>query len=405
MVTQVPAIVFDSTGLVLPQEVAILDGVIADIDAAFGGGVNPQLSSPQGQLAQSLTAIIGDKNSQILAISNQVDPDKSSGVWQDAIGRIYLMERVAGVGTVVNALCSGLIGAVIPVNSVAQDTNGYLYYSTAEATIGASGTVNVQFQNSQHGAIACPIGALSKIYVNVTGWERVENLTAGVLGNEVESRADFEYRRKNSVAANANGSVNAILSNVLAVPNVIDAYVIDNPSGVDILVGSTNYSVIEHSVYIAVLGGEASAIAEAIWNKKSIGCNYNGDTSFTIIDDINYSQPFPSYLVKWKTPTPTPTYLAVEIATNPLLPANIVTLIKNAIVSAFNGSDGGTRARIGSKLVAGRFYAGIAQANINVQILSVLLGFTAIDATHTAVTYGIDQSPAIDAANIVVTLV
>lgn len=405
MVTQVPSIVFDNTGLVLPQEKDILEGVLADIDAAFGGGVNKQLSSPQGQLAQSLTAIIGDKNSQLLSLSNLVDPDKSNGAWQDAIGNIYLMERVAGVGTVVNAVCSGLIGAVIPANSVAQDTNGYLYYSTAEATIGASGTANVQFQNSQHGAIACPIGALSKIYVNVTGWERIENLTAGVLGNEVESRADFEYRRKNSVAANANASVNAILSNVLAVPNVIDAYVKDNPTGAAVSVGETNYSMIAHSVYVAVVGGEADAIAKAIWDKKSIGCNYNGNTSFTIIDDVNYSQPYPSYLVKWQTPTPTPTYLKVEISANPLLPADIVSLIKTAIVSAFNGSDGGQRARIGSKLVAGRFYAGIAQTNINVQILSVLLGFTAVDATHTAVTYGVDQSPSIDAANIVVTLV
>lgn len=405
MVTQVPSIVFDNTGLVLPQEKDILEGVLADIDAAFGGGVNKQLSSPQGQLAQSLTAIIGDKNSQLLSLSNLVDPDKSNGAWQDAIGNIYLMERVAGVGTVVNAVCSGLIGAVIPANSVAQDTNGYLYYSTAEATIGASGTANVQFQNSQHGAIACPIGALSKIYVNVTGWERIENLTAGVLGNEVESRADFEYRRKNSVAANANASVNAILSNVLAVPNVIDAYVKDNPTGAAVSVGETNYSMIAHSVYVAVVGGEADAIAKAIWDKKSIGCNYNGNTSFTIIDDVNYLQPYPSYLVKWQTPTPTPTYLKVEISANPLLPADIVSLIKTAIVSAFNGSDGGQRARIGSKLVAGRFYAGIAQTNINVQILSVLLGFTAVDATHTAVTYGVDQSPSIDAANIVVTLV
>ena len=48
--SSVPAIVFSATGLVLPDESAILAGVQADMNAAFGGNMNAGLSTPQGQL-------------------------------------------------------------------------------------------------------------------------------------------------------------------------------------------------------------------------------------------------------------------------------------------------------------------------------------------------------------------
>ena len=89
MTTSVPSIVFSPTGAAAPAESAILAGVLTDMNAAFGGGMSTSLSSPQGQIAQSLTAIVGDKNSVVLEIVNQINPDIASGRWQDAIGRVY----------------------------------------------------------------------------------------------------------------------------------------------------------------------------------------------------------------------------------------------------------------------------------------------------------------------------
>ncbi|WP_321900031.1 baseplate J/gp47 family protein [Paraburkholderia heleia] len=153
MQTSVPPIQFADQGPVAPDESAILAGVQTDVDTAFGGGVNPGLTTLQGQLAQSLTAIIGDKNNDILEVANQVDPDVASGRWQDAIVRIYLLNRTAASGTVVTATCIGLVGATIPAGSVAQDTNGYLYSSLAAATISSSGQVAVQFQCQSVGPV------------------------------------------------------------------------------------------------------------------------------------------------------------------------------------------------------------------------------------------------------------
>ena len=120
--TNVPSISFTANGFVAPSESAILAGVEADINAAFGGSLNPAPSTPQGQIAASDTAIIGSSNDLLLALFNGVDPAYASGRMQDAIGRIYFMTRNPAQPTTLQVLCSGLAGVVIPVGALVQDT-------------------------------------------------------------------------------------------------------------------------------------------------------------------------------------------------------------------------------------------------------------------------------------------
>lgn len=403
MSTNVPAITWVNGSPVLPTEQAILEGVQTDIDVAFGGGVNPGLTTPQGQIAQSETAIIGDKNDQIAYISNQVNPAMASGIWQDAIGYIYFMTRIKAAGTVVNATCNGAVGTVIPAGSIAQDTSGYLYTSTADATIPAGGNITVQFQNQTTGPIACAIGSLSIIYTAVAGWDTVSNPTAGALGNDVENRADFELRRQNSVAANAVNSIQSIFGAVLAVPNVIDAFAVDNSSNVTVNYGSTSYPLTAHSICVSVAGGTSSAIAEAIWNKKPPGCGYNGNTSVTVYD-TNYPIPYPAYTVTYLVPTSTPIYFKIEVKNNAQLPSNIVTLVQNAVIASFNGQDGGIPAGINQTIFSGRYYANINAISPAVNVIEVYVG-TSASPTTLSVAIGIDQLPTIAASQIVVNLV
>ena len=122
--SSVPTIQFTPGGLVIPTDAAILAGVQADIDAAFGGGTNPALETPQGQIASSESAIISDKNAEVALIVNQVDPRYSDGIFQDAIGRIYYLTRKPATSTSVVATLGGAPGTVIPAGTLAQDTNG-----------------------------------------------------------------------------------------------------------------------------------------------------------------------------------------------------------------------------------------------------------------------------------------
>lgn len=405
MSTSVPPLSITDAGVSIPAETDVLAGVQADINAAFGGGVNPSLSTPQGQLAQSLTAIIGDANGRLAEIVNGIDPDNASGRFQDAIARLYFLDRIPASGTVVIATCSGLVGAVLPAGLTAQDLNGNRYVSTVAATIGSSGSVAVPFQCVTTGPIACAPNNLTKIISTSTGWESITNAAAGSPGVDVEGRVAFEQRRRDSVALNSQNALNSIYAAVLAVPNVVDAYAIDNPTGASVNVGVTNYAVPAHSMCISVAGGNAQAVAQAIWSKKPPGCGYAGNTSATVADSASLASPQPQYAVTWLTPTAIGVYFKVQIANDSTLPSDVVVQIQNAIVSAFQGLDGGARARIGSKIYSGRYYSAVAAVSPKIQILSVLIGPSPSGATQSSMQFGIDQLPTITASNVAVVLV
>jgi uncharacterized phage protein gp47/JayE len=400
--SSVPKIQFTESGVVIPSDADILEGVQTDIDSAFGGGLNPALETPQGQLASSQAAVISDKNSNIVYIANQIDPQFAEGRWQDALGRIYFLTRKPATSTTVTATIGGVVGKTVPAGSLAQDTSGNTYASTADATIGSGGTVSAEFANIETGPIACPSGTLTKVYQAVDGWDTITNAAAGVLGQDVESRANFEIRRKNSVALNSTGTPAAIYSAVFDVDDVLDVYVIDNPSGSPLSVGSTSFSVAAHSVYVCVSGGIDADVAFAIWSKKDVGCDYNGDTTVTVVDEVGYSYPEPEYDVTFQRPDDLPILFEVEIVDDSTVPANIEELVKAAILARFNGTDGTQRERIGATILASRYYSAIAVLE-NTSLLSVLIGTAT--ATLTSIEVGVDQVPTLDADDITVTLV
>ncbi|MHB8283482.1 MAG: baseplate J/gp47 family protein [Caulobacteraceae bacterium] len=400
--SNVPTITFGATGPIAPTEAAILTGVAANINAAFGGGLNPDPTTPQGQLAASETAIIGDKNSDMLYLSNQMDPAYNSGRWQDAIGRIYYLTRNPATPTLVQALCTGLAGTVIPIGSLAKATDGNLYVAINGATIGAGGTVTQTFSCQVTGPIVCPAGSLDTIYQAIPGWDTISNPTDGALGTLVESRIDFEFRRGQSVAANAQGSIGSIVGAVFNVAGVTDVYGYDNASASSVTVQGV--TVAAHSIYIAVAGGAQAAIAQAILSKKGPGAGYTGNTTVTAYDSNPlYSAPIP-YSVTYQTPTITPVYFSVSIPNAATVPSDGAAQIQAAVVAAFLGEDGGARARVGSTLYALRYASAIAALGSWAQPIAIGIG-TAPSPTASTLVLTAAQEPTTAPADITVTLV
>ena len=461
MTTNVPVPTFSDKGFIAPSEQDILTGVQADINSAFGGNLNPALNTPQGQIAQSLTAIIGDANNQFLALANGVDPAFASGRMQDAIARIYFLKRNPAQSTLVTATCSGLPGVTIPIGAQAVDQGGNIYLCTQTGLIPSGGTIDLIFAAKVPGPLACPIGFLNAIYQAIPGWDGLTNAAAGIVGNDVESRQDFEFRRQNAVAANAQGSLNAVLGAVFNVPDVVDAYVAENTAatatGVTVTAsiattnmtvtatsgvikagmmvvgsgvaqgtligtqtsgttGSTGvyvvnisqsvssesmvcspggYSLAAKSLYVAVYGGDQDAIAQAIWSKKSPGCAYNGNTTVTVTDtgptNFPYEPPYPTYDVTFEIPTAVAIVMLVTLSNSVSLPSGYVGMVQAAVLAAFNGQDGGQRARIGSTIFSSRFYPGITALGPWANIVSIQVGVGT--ANKNSVATRIDQIP------------
>lgn len=403
MPTSVPEIEFTSTGVVIPDESDVLEGVQADQNSAFGGNLSSALETPQGQLASSLAAIIGDKNDQIAWFIGNVDPDIAEGIMQDAIARIYFLTRRPAIATTVDCQCTGLAGTYVPVGALVADGSGNIFSSTQAGTIPEEGVTTLAFACTETGPVAVASGSVNRIYQAIPGWDAVINTANGIPGSDVESRADFEYRRKNSVAINGRGTLASIYANVFAVDNVIDVYAYENNTGEAITAGPTYYELAPHSIYVAVKGGITTEVAEAIWRSKDCGSNYNGNTEVTVTDNSGYNYPYPMYIVKYHDPSEMPVLFEVRLVNNPKLPSDIIDQVKAAIIAAFNGLDGGSRARIGAEIVSGRFYAGVAAISNHVAILSIMIGTSGPD--QTLVRVGIDQFPTVTAEDITVTLV
>jgi uncharacterized phage protein gp47/JayE len=382
--TSVPKPAFTATGFQAPAESGILGGILADMAAAFGGNLNAALSTPQGQLASSLAAIVGDCYNQFAYYCNQVDPAFASGRMQDAIARIYFISRKPAIATTVIATCTGLPGVQIPAGATAQDTDGNIYSAISGGTIGADGTALISFVSQKTGPIACPAATLTRIYRAISGWDSITNQSDGVAGQNEENRVAFEQRRQQSVAANAVGTLPAVQGAVSAVANVLDCYVTENNTTAPVVLDGVTLPA--HSLYVCVAGGNPNDIATAIWTKKAPGCGYAGSTTVQVQDrSAGYQPPYPTYNVSYQTAIPMGLSMTVTIVSSSLVPSDATTQIQNAILNAFVGGDGGPRARIGSTIYASRFYGAVAALGAWAQIVSITLGAsTTPAATFTA---------------------
>lgn len=242
MTSAVPRPELTATGYVPPTEAAILAGEQTDFNTAFGKTLNFGLTTPQGQLASTMTAIIGAADAMFAALANGVDPAYAYGRMQDAIGRIYFLNRLPGSFTTVQCLCIGAAGTVIPTNSQARTAEGVIF-RTDGGVIPSGGQVTLAFYATSVGPIPCAADTLNIIYQTVPGWDTVNNPADGVLGTEVETRSEFELRRQQSVAVNSVSPNQAVLGSLLGndiftgvqnVPGILDAYVTDNSNNYDI---------------------------------------------------------------------------------------------------------------------------------------------------------------------------
>ena len=262
----------------------------------------------------------------------------------------------------------------------------------------------MQFQCQTPGAIDCPIGALTQIHQAVTGWDAITNTVAGVIGSDQESDRAFEQRRYDSVAQLSNGSINALRGAVASLDGVSDIYVTENTTGNTVTAGVTNYSLLPHSIYVAVVGGTDTEIAETIWRRKNAGSDMNGNTTVQIFDTDSYSTPYPAYNITFNRPTATTVYVEVNIDNNSNLPADVTQLIQEAILEIFSGEAGNGRGRIGGTVYAAAYYTAISDISDSINVLSIYIGTSASPNT-TSVSFGIDQTPVLSANQITVNII
>lgn len=359
------------------------------------GELNTEPETPAGQLIDSITASIVQKDSEILYLANQFNPLTSSGIWQDALGQIYFLDRKAAVNSTAVCTCTGRAGTVISAGSqIASSLDDTRWSNTEDAVIGSDGTVDVTFTCTTAGAVSASADTLTQIITVVPGWDSVTNAAQAVVEQNIEGQGAFESRRYASVALNSRSTEEAVYARVSALDNVLAVYFAQNRGSTDKVIDTVTLT--PHSAYVCVLGGDDNEIAQAIYQSLSAGCDTVGNTTISITDEnsgaiseINFDRPAEQAVA-----------VQVTIRKNALTTSDADQKIKEAVYNNFYGlvdltiaGEPVLRAKMGDDIYSSRFYVSVLNCGIT-EILSIKISASNSDLNWLDVIHvPINQNP------------
>lgn len=356
----IPQVKITENGPVAPTREDVESGLWNMMLEAFGENLNTDARTPQGQIVTSLTAALMREHNTQIEMLNQFDPRYAFGVYQESLGAIYFQSRRMATHSVANLELIGAAGTTAPAGFIVIDELGHEWTLNGAMMIGSNGTGTQQATCTTPGQIAAVPDSIVTFKETIDGLDRVTNPQAAVVGQDTESRLDFELRRIQSVAANAKNTNASVLGSVLNLPGVIDAYVIDNPTAGNIDVGLTDYTMPQHSLLVSVVGGEDHDIAEQVLIKGGTGCTFVGNTHYHYIDDRNtLAITHPEYDIYFERPAHVPVYFKVLVASTASISIAAEKAMKQSIVDQF--ASGENRARIAGMVIGSSFICSLAR--------------------------------------------
>lgn len=336
--------------------------------------LNTEPETPAGQLVDSQTASIVQKDSEMLYLANMLNPLKATGIFQDALAEIYFLQRKPAIPSSAVIKCTGLPGTVIPVSAQVMSTADDTVWQNTEAqTIGSDGACECVFECQSAGLISAAAGTLSRINTMVAGWDTAVNPRAATVGQNAETQGAFEARRYASVGLNSRGTIAAVYARVANCANVVSCIVRENKTNVPIEIDG--YYLKAHSVFVSAVGGSDEDIAEAIYNSCSAGCDYNGNTTVSVTDSATKAVEN----VIFYRPEEFDVYVKVTLQGKDSLPDEYETTVKNAVYDNFYGESAATiggdpilRVAPGDTVLASRFMPSVLDSGI-AQVVRILV--------------------------------
>ena len=395
-----------ATGFYADDTETVRAAVAADWVAAFhkDGQVdlNTDPETPAGQLIDSQTAAITEKDTELLYLCSQFDPAKNEGVFQDAIAKIYFLSRKAATPSTATITVRGLSGTVIPVNAqIMSSADDTIWQNVAAFTIGADGTGSGVFRCTSEGLISAAAGTLTRIMTVVAGWDTATNEHAAVVGTLEENRGQFELRRYASVALNSRGTAASVYARIMQLDDVIGCVVRENKANQPKVIDGVTLS--PHSVYVCVLGGNDGAIATAMYRTVSAGCDTNGTTDYLVEDDTTGIKE----MIHFQRPTDADITIRLKFPDAAGFSADDLAAIRQAVFNNFYGEDptevdGSIMARplMGDTIYAPRFAISVQNAGYT-DLLDVDIAKTG-GAWSDALYVKIDENPVLSLADIVI---
>lgn len=292
---------------------------------ALGSDLNLEDSTVQGQLILNDTENLTTTMNEVVTMANSFSVYTAKGKALDVAAAYFGYYRKSGRKTVVSATLTGAVGTIIPTGSIASNGENE-FVSLNKVTIPQSGSITVQFQAKDIGAINCAAGTLTTIVTPVTGWDSVNNELGGIVGALEENDNIFRQRiTANWLNIRAKTILGALIDNVAQLADVVS--VLGRENYTDESIKIDDETLAPHSAYLCVLGGKDADIAEIMAKFKTVGAGVNGDTDISYYDEVAKF----TYNYKIRRPTFRPITIKVTYSENSYTPADVEDIIENIL--------------------------------------------------------------------------
>lgn len=349
-------LIFTDVGPTSPTAEDIRNRLAVILRETFGVDLDVATETPQGQLLDSWTSIVFDKNNSLIFLVEQWNPETAEGRYQDNINKIYFHNRKPAQPTLVNCVCIGRRFITIPAGSLAEDNLGRQFQAVDPIIIGSDGTGTGYFAALTPGPVSVPAETLQTIVSgDVDGWDTINNPQPGITGSYEESRLEMERRRYDTVAKNGHGNASAIVG---AIDNLDDVQHVAFEENVSDHVRVMSGVIVPgHSLFLSVLGGNNATIGRTIMEQRNIGCGYAGNTPITVYDQVPETGETIETNMVINRPLPVRCRVQVTIRSiENVTPADISDIIRTEIVATWNGQRNIPRVKSGADIMASDFY-------------------------------------------------
>ena len=332
------------TGIAATGLAEFISAFQATYRAVFGMDLEFEAASVQQQQIGVLSEWGAEYDDALIAVNNGQSLEHAVNYQLDFIGNEQGQERFPAASTTVTLTMGGVIGTVIAARRRAQTSDGIIFATDASATIGSGGSVSVGATALVAGLVPVAANTVTQIVDVVSGWESVNNVSAGVTGRNREADTSYRSRIKRQRQKNAIGSLASIQSAVEVVDGVTKVNPLENPtSSSDTVDGVT---IAANSIYIVVKDGADDDIAEAIYNTKMPGGPTDGSVT------VNVSRGNWTVPVSFQRPTETPVSVALTIETLPGFPSNGIAQVTQILLDFVDNLDIGESIRESRAFVA-----------------------------------------------------
>lgn len=377
-----------ATGISAPSFSDILSSLTASFQSIFGSDAYLQPDSQEGQWIAVIAAGINDQNQAAIALYNSFSPATAQGTGLSNLVKINGLLRHVPTNSTVVVTIVGVVGTEID-NGVVMDTNSNLWNLPSVVIIPLAGSIDVLATAQQAGAIVAIANSVNVVQTPTLGWQTANNANPATPGAPVETDAALRKRQSISTSLSALTPLQAIIGAVANIAGVQRSAIYENPTNAP----DTN-GLPAHSISVVAEGGDPTAIATAIEQKKSPGTATLGSTTIVINDPAGVPVSINFYQLAIAN-----VWVSVTIKALPGYTAALNAQITGALLSFINGLP------IGDSVYF-NWLIGIAglDANIAFRITSLTLGTAPAPVGTADIAVAFNQAAKTVAANIILTV-